>query len=157
MHEPIVGRLEEYLAGGGLFTDVEEHLKNCASCRKEVEAVRMQSALFRSLRATGEIEPVAGFYARVVNRIETQTKPSAWSLFGESLFAKRLAYASAMFVVLLSTVFFSSGNAEESLAVSAPEAILAGEEHPEPVSMENPQRDRDVILVNLATYRQDYQ
>jgi hypothetical protein len=157
MHEPIVGRLEEYLDGGGPFADVEEHLKNCASCRKEVEIVRMQSALFRSLRTAGDVEPAAGFYARVVNRIETQTKPSAWSLFGESLFAKRLAYASAMFVVLLSTVFFSSGNPEESFAVSAPEMILAGEEHPEPVSMENPQRDRDVILVNLATYRQDYQ
>ena len=37
------------------------------------------------------------------------------------------------------------------------ERILAGESHPVPVTMENPQQDRDVVLVNLATYQQDYQ
>src|SRR5262245_17862986 len=99
MHEPVIGRLEEYLSGGGPFAEVEEHLKNCAGCRKELESMRMQSALFRSLRTREEIEPAAGFYARVMERVETQVKPSAWSLFGESLFAKRLAYASAMFLV----------------------------------------------------------
>jgi hypothetical protein len=105
-----------------------------------------------------ETDPAAGFYARVMDRVETQARPSAWSLFGESLFAKRLAYASAMFLVLLGTVLVSSIDSEEPLAVAAPERIFAGEVDPEPVTMENPQRDRDrdVVLVNLATYR-DYQ
>ena len=49
------------------------------------------------------------------------------------------------------------GVLEEPLAVAAPERILAGESDPIPVTMENPQQDRDVVLVNLATYRQDYQ
>jgi hypothetical protein len=118
--------------------------------------MQMQSALFRSLRAPDEVDPAAGFYARVLDRVETQARPSAWSLFGESLFAKRLAYASAMFLVRLGTVLVSSTDSEEPLAVAAPERIFAGEVDPEPVTMENPQRDRDVVLVNLATYR-DYQ
>jgi anti-sigma factor RsiW len=155
MHEPVIGRLEEYLDGGGPFADVEEHLKNCANCRKEVEAMQMHSALFQSLR-TPETDPAAGFYARVLNRVETQARPSAWSLFGESLFAKRLAYASAMFLVVLSTVLVTSTAPEEPLAMAAPERILAGESDPIPVTMENQQEDRDVVLVNLATYRQDY-
>jgi anti-sigma factor RsiW len=157
MHEPVIGRLEEYLSGGGPFADVEEHLKNCANCRREVEAMQMHSALFRSLRSPQEIDPAAGFYARVMNRVETQARPSAWSLFGESLFAKRLAYASAMFLVVLGSVLVTSTEPEEPLAIAAPERILAGESHPVPVTMENPQQDRDVVLVNLATYQQDYQ
>ena len=67
----------------------------------------MQSALFRrAFRA--EAEPDAAFYARVMNRIETQARPSVWSLFGESMFAKRLAYASATFLVLIGVVFMSA-------------------------------------------------
>jgi predicted anti-sigma-YlaC factor YlaD len=155
MHEPVIGRLEDYLNGGGPVAEVDEHLNNCRSCRKEVEAMRVQSALLRSLRAPQEIEPMAGFYARVMNQIETQPKPSVWSLFGESVFAKRLAYASATFLVLLGTVLVSSTAPDEPLAYSEPERIFAGESQPTPVSVENPQ-DRDVVLVNLATY-QDYQ
>jgi anti-sigma factor RsiW len=156
MHEPVIARLEEYLSGGGPFAEVEEHLKNCANCRSEMEGMRIQSALFRSLRAPKEVDASAGFYARVMNRVETQSRPSAWSLFGESLFAKRLVYASATFLLLMGTALFTSAPEDEALAVADPEKIFAGEAHPEPVSMENPQRDRDVILVNLATY-QDYQ
>jgi anti-sigma factor RsiW len=156
MHEPVIGRLEEYLGGGGPFADVEEHLKNCPNCRMEVEAMQMHSALFQSLRSA-EMDPAAGFYARVMNRVDTQVRPSVWSLFGESLFAKRLAYASAMFLLVLGSVLVTSPGPEEPLAVAAPERILAGESDPVPVTMENTQQDRDVVLVNLATYRQDYQ
>ena len=156
MHEPVVSRLEDILNGGGPYADVETHLKDCADCRKQVDAMRMQSALMRSLRAPREVEPDGAFYARVMNRIDTQQKPSPWSLFGESLFAKRLAYASAMFLVAVGTVLVTGAEREEPLAVAAPEYIFAGEAHPAPVSMEDPQRNRDAILVKLATY-QDYQ
>jgi hypothetical protein len=104
----------------------------------------------------------------VMNRIETQTRPSVWHVFAESLFAKRLGYASAMFLLLLGSVLVSS-SPDDTYAVTGPEAILAGRELPEPVTMD-PGRDRDVVLVNLATwsdnsnygteestYSQDYQ
>lgn len=117
--------------------------------------MQMHSSLFRSLRT--DVDPAAGFYARVMNRVETQARPSVWSLFGESAFASRLGYASAMLLVALGTVLVTSTGPEEPLAVAAPERILAGESDPIPVTMEDPQQDRDVVLVNLATYRQDYQ
>src|SRR5262245_25715943 len=99
MHDPVVGRLEEYLDGNGPYPEVEQHLKDCAECRTELEAMRLQSALFRKAFQV-EVEPNAGFYARVMNRIETQARPSVWSLFAESLFARRLVYASASFLLL---------------------------------------------------------
>ncbi len=153
MHEPVIRRLEEYLCGSGPFAEVEEHLKNCANCRTEMEAMQMQSALFRSLRAPREVDLSAGFYARVMNRVETQSRPSPWSLFGESMFAKRLAYASALFLVLLGSVLVTSSDPEEPLDAADPERIFAGEAHPMPVTMENPQQDRDVVLVTLATHQ----
>jgi anti-sigma factor RsiW len=159
MHQPVTGHLEEYLHGGGPFPDVEDHLKKCVECREEVEAMRAQSAMIRRvLRA--DAEPRAGFYAKVMNRIESQARPSVWSLFGESMFAKRLAYASATFLVLVGVVFMSSNQPAQPLASSDPEMILAGEERYTPVTMDDGPRDREVVLVNLATYQQtqqDYQ
>jgi len=123
--------------------------------------MRAQALLFRSLRPVREAEPDAGFYGRVLNRIDLQTRPSVWSLFGESLFARRLAYASTAFLVLLGTFLVSStaGMQQTAALTPTPEVILAGDDGqiPPPVTMQNPQHDREVVLVNLATYQQDFQ
>jgi hypothetical protein len=117
--------------------------------------MKLQSALLRrAFRVDAEAAP--GFYAKVMNRIETQAKPSVWTLFAESMFAKRLAYASATFLVLVGTVLVSSNQSDQPLMFNDPQVILAGEENYMPVSMEEPDRDREVVLVNLTTY-QDYQ
>ena len=113
--------------------------------------MRAQSRLFQSLKAPANLEIDAGFYARVINRVETQARPSVWSLFGESLFAKRLVYASATFLVLLGSFLASAPAIDDELVAGTPEVILAGQQLPEPVSMD-PQKDRDVILVNLASW-----
>jgi anti-sigma factor RsiW len=163
MHESVKGSLEEYLRGGA-GPETEQHLRSCEECRNEVEAMRAQSRLFQSLKAPANLELDAGFYARVMNRVETQTRPSVWSLFGESLFAKRLVYASATFLVLLGSFLASAPPVDEDLMAGTPEVILAGQQLPQPVSMDDPQKDRDVILVNLASWggdgeseAQDYQ
>ncbi len=154
MHEPVKKRIEEVLAGGK-FAEVETHLTICFECRHELTAMKLHSDLFHSLRVSGEVELSPHFYAKVMDRIENQAKPSIWSLFGESLFAKRLSYAAAMFLVLAGSLLVSYDRSEEQLLSSSPEIILSGQEQPEPVNMDQ-QQDRDVILVKLATY-QDYQ
>jgi len=151
MHESVTGSLEEYLRDPASAPETEAHLRTCESCRKEVDAMRAQSRLFRSVKPPDEVEPFPGFYARVMNRIETQARPSIWSLFGESLFAKRLVYASAACLVLFGTFLISDARRDDAMLASAPETILAGEHMPEPVTMD-PQKDREVILVKLATY-----
>jgi anti-sigma factor RsiW len=157
MHEPVAGRLEDYLLGEADNSEANEHLENCESCRKELEAMRRQSALFGALKASSEVEPDAGFYGRVMNRIESQAKPSAWSLFGESVFARRLAYASMTLFVLVGTYFVSSHESPDSLR--SPEVMLASDEYYEsiPVQGNNPQQDREAVLVNLVTYEQDFE
>ena len=156
MHQPVIDRLEEYLDGNGPFPEVEEHLSKCASCRQDLAAMQAQTALFRrAFRA--EVEPDGAFYARVMNRIEAQARPSVWSLFAESMFAKRLAYASATFLVLVGVVFVSANEPDEPFAASDPHMILAGDQQYTPVTMDvnmDMERDREVVLANLATYQE---
>jgi anti-sigma factor RsiW len=153
MHEPLKERIEDYLQGGKDLPDVERHLEQCESCRAEVIRMKKHTELLRSMKAPREWEPAPGFYGRVMNRIETQAKPSMWNLFGESMFAKRLAYASMTFVVLLGTYFVSSTISDQQIATSSPEVLMSDDPHPSEVGT-NPQKDREAILVNLATYHE---
>ena len=154
MHDCVRERLEDHLSGVPL-PEVEAHLRTCEGCRKEVNAMQDQAPLFRTLKAPPDAGPGPAFYARVMNRIEVQARPSVWNLFGDSMFARRLMYASATLLVLFSSYLMSAGPAQDDyLAAGAPEAILAGYTLPEPVSMDK-QRDREVVLVNLATWGGD--
>ena len=120
--------------------------------------MKQQSALFRNLRAPDESEPAPGFYARVISRVEAAHRPSVWSLFGESVFAERLAYASVAFLLLIGSLLYSTAATEDRLMANSPEYVLAGQEMPEPVTMETPERDRQVVLASLASYDlQDYE
>jgi hypothetical protein len=97
------------------------------------------------------VEPAPGFYARVMAKIETERKPSVLNLLLDPVFGKRLVFASLALVVLMSTYLVST----ESLAMepsSAPEVILA-EQDRAPALSSDTDHDRDVILVNLATYK----
>jgi anti-sigma factor RsiW len=153
MHEPLKERIEDYLQGGNDLPDVERHLEQCESCRAEVIEMKKHSELLRLMKAPREWEPSPGFYGRVMNRIETQAKPSIWNIFGESIFAKRLAYASVTFIVLLGTYFVSATSSDQQFATSSPEVLMSNEPHASEVGT-NPQKDREAVLVNLATYQE---
>lgn len=152
MHEPLKGHIEDYLHGRKHLPDVEQHLAQCTSCRDEAAQMKRQSELFQSMRGPDNLELDAAFYARVMNRIETQARPSIWSLFGESLFAKRLAYASLTLIVLLGTYLVSSPEPEQ--IANSPEVMMIDEPQSTAVVGTDVQKDREAILVNLATYQE---
>lgn len=95
MHRRVRDRLEDILAGAGgnagqhgseaKGLEAARHLDECADCRQTVAALRDQQRMLRSLRAPEEVEPKAGFYARVIERIESQGVASIWSLFSNRL------------------------------------------------------------------------
>lgn len=153
MHEPILDGLETYLSGR-LPSDQHErfcaHLSQCPECRQQVEAFREHAEMMALLRATEQMDPAPGFYARVMERIDSQTVPSLWSIFLEPVFGGRLMVASlGLFVLLVGAVW------------QAPQTVVLGEHNPmsvlaasdmQPASGEDLQRDRNVVFVNLATY-----
>lgn len=157
MHGLIREGLEEYLKGGpgsAVPPEFEAHLKECEECRDELAVMQEQASLLHRLRAAPDVEPLPGFYARVMNRIESQQPISIWSVFLDPAFGRRIALASLTVVVLLgSFLALTETQTAYAPAGTAPEAVIAGQEHPSDMG-QNRQRDRDTILVDLATYRE---
>jgi anti-sigma factor RsiW len=159
MHRVVEENLEAYL-GGTLKAEetrrIEDHLDSCESCRNSVKDMRGQSALFRGLRSFEDIEPDPGFYARVMDRIESQKRLSIWSALLEPVFAKRLAVVSLVLLLLLGAMVASVEQEPVQVANDGSDPVERFVQPPPlPDFGNDPQRDRDVILVNLASYQSD--
>jgi len=166
MHEPIRDNLEEYLRGSAskISQDFHAHLQACEDCAGELREIEAQAEMLHALRPGKEIEPSAGFYARVMDRIEAQGRASIWSVLLEPAFGRRLAVACATLVVLLGTYFVATELSEPIVAVAptvattipaspdlgarSSEGQAAGRD-----SMQQ-QRQRDAVLVNLASFHE---
>jgi hypothetical protein len=150
MHRQMRDKIESVL-GGLPDSSSQQHLENCRGCSQEASAMREQAALMRALRAPAEIEPKAGFYARVLERIEAQRPVSIWSLFFESAMGRGLAMASMAFALAMGIYLVSSERIPEQTIVvtGQPDWVLSDD-------MANPGTapDRDAVLVNLVTYRE---
>jgi hypothetical protein len=150
-------------------------LNGCADCRDEIAAMQTQAKLVRQLKPPSDIEPRAGFYARVLERIEAEGPVSIWNLFVESAFGKRIAVASFALAVLLGIYLVTAERAAEPIVAAQPQApacsapncavtapqgapstvsVVAGEDAPGAVlSRLDAEAPNDDMLVNLVTYR----
>lgn len=156
MHYPIREQLEEYLRGEPNPEKLREfhaHMERCKSCRDQVQRMQTQTEMLRSLRSPEHVEPGAGFYARVIERIEAQRNASMWNAFLEPAFARRFVFAFAVLLILLGSYIVST-EPQNSLSASSPEVILAVEPYPNEVRGFDRQRDRQTVLVTLATYQE---
>jgi hypothetical protein len=148
MHGSIRDDLEHILEGKAKASKMVQHLAGCEECAGEVDVMRGQNNLFRSLRAGEEIEPAAGFYARVMQRIEERTKHSIWYVFVYSPFGKRLALASLSLAVVLGSYVVT----EEKLDGHLTSETRAVQQVHYDVPMEGNQAQlRDAVLQNFAT------
>ncbi len=154
MHRPIKDHLESYLSdtgAPGLPSDFHAHLRDCADCRGEVERMKSQALLLAVLRPGKDAEPAPGFYARVMERVESRRTLSAWTAFLEPVFMKRLVLACLVLVVVLAGYIVGT-EPIATVAVSSPEFIIANDPAPQFAGL-NPEHDRATMLVTLATYR----
>src|SRR5271165_6016405 len=164
MHQPVKDNLEEYLRGvsrkyvRAVPEEMETHLNSCRECASELSELELQSAALQSLRAPAGAEISAGFYARVMQRIdEARATNSVWAAFLEPMFAKRLFYASATLLLLLGSYLVSSETGDHGLynppakVVGTPPDVAATAT---PDDVETTPQERDAVLVNLASYQQ---
>ena len=131
MHDVIRNGLEGYLSrrmAPESSAAFRAHLAGCEACRVTVAGLENQAALVRSLRVSEEeLAPAAGFYARVMERIDAQRPISLWSVFLQPLFARRVLYASVVLVLLLgSSVLWTGENHDVFASDSNPVGVLAG-------------------------------
>ena len=156
MHSLVKEHLEELLGAEGLRTsgaEVDSHLAACHACRREVDVLRAQAVIFQSLRPATSAEPRAGFYARLMDRIEAQRRTSFWGAFLDPGFTRRIVFASLIFLVLFGGYLASSEQAMPMMA-SGPELIMADTAQPVSEIGNDPQQDRDAILATLTTYQE---
>lgn len=151
MHQPTREGLESFLAGKPEATFLA-HLEECPECRELTARFELQSEIIRTLRPPGEMEPAAGFYARVLDRIEVQRNASIWSVFLEPLFARRLMYASAVLTIVLGIFLFTSPK-DEMMASTMAEQFFA-EDVPPPAQLVDQEQDRNTVFVQLTTYQE---
>jgi len=157
MHDNIREHLESYLEGKctGAQTEMfQNHLAGCRDCRSLLEEMVETSRLVQVLKPpAGDLEPAPGFYGRVMNRIEARRRASFWDFLLDPVFGKRLVLASLALVVILGSYMAATSTDTDQIA-TAPEAILGAPHSAEPVPSEDVDQARDVILVQLATYRE---
>ena len=181
MHREIRNHIEDVLTGAE-SAEGRQHLLECEDCRAKVRGMREQASLLRELRPPegADLEPRAGFYARVMGRIEAEGPISIWNLFIESAFGRRIAVASMALALLLGVYLVSAERSMEepvtaseqtqpagTLAVAGQAAaagviaggVIADEDAPGRVitlmdQAADDQSTDDAVLANLVTYQE---
>lgn len=113
--------------------------------------MRTHSELLKELRAPEEAEVAAGFYARVLQRIEERAKQSIWAVFIYSPFAKRLTYASFALALLLGSYVIAEESRDGHL--SARTIVAEAPAHYDPPVIGSVAQQRDAVLENFAFER----
>ena len=156
MHQVIVDGLEEYLARTAcaeVRARFEAHLATCSPCRAEVSEMESIREWMAVLKPEEEIAPAPGFSARLWGVIEEQRPSPFWAPFLDPAFFRRTAFACLMLLALLGS-YLISRDTSYSYGSPGPETVIAIENSiPGPVEG-NPGRDRDMMLVTLASYKQ---
>ena len=150
MHRPARERLEEYLAGR---CGEDAHFDSCEDCRVQAGEMADQARRLRLLATVEEVEPLPGFYARVRDTIDARRSAGTWILFADPGFARGLTYAALTLVVVLGSYFVYSEQ-ETRFQASSPASFLAADPMPGRQVGMDPQRDREMILVSLASYQE---
>ena len=154
MHGSVREELENLLAakpsaGAGNITG---HVSNCAKCASEIDAMRSQAEMLKTLKMPVEIEPGPGFYARVLQRIEEGARRSIWWVFVYSPVGKRLAYASLALSVVLGSYVIAAESSDGHLTHSAytPKAVSSG--HYDPIVIGSAEQQRTAVLANFVSH-----
>jgi hypothetical protein len=153
MHDPVIQNLEAYLEGRDA-PELESHIRSCQGCREELALMAEHSSLFHTLKVEEEIAPAPGFYYRVSARIESQAKPSLWDLLLDPIFGRRLVFATAALVAVMSGYLLLTPTEQPQLSY-APERLLVSPPPNAPTQVgEDAENDRNVVLVDMVSFAQ---
>lgn len=152
MHGSIRDRLEDLLraeSSAGGPKGLGEHLASCGECSAELAAMKAQAAMLKDLRPKEEVEPAAGFYARVLQRIEERGDRSIWSVLIDSPFGRRLAYASLTIAILLGSYVVTQESRDGHLHSLN---MVAQDMHYDAPVVGDQAQQRDATLENFAAH-----
>ena len=152
MHGSVRDGLENWLAAkqSAAALEITAHISGCAECSSEIEAMRYQAQMVKTLQPTADVEPSAGFYARVMQRIEASARRSIWWVFVYSPIGKRLAYTSIAVVLALGSYMVAAENSDGHLG--GPTAVVAQDSHYDAPVTGDADEQRQAVLANFASH-----
>jgi len=158
MHEPLISQLEDILQGRMTPSQrlrIDDHLAGCPECRDELGAMTSFSEVVRSLRPPSVPELRAGFYAKVMQKVEEQGRPSFWNLLLDPVFGRRLVYSTGAMFLLMASFLLATSSDQPELAQTPVQMIS----EPAVTTVSTPagfgddvQRDRDQFLATMASF-----
>jgi hypothetical protein len=109
--------------------------------------------LFAGLKADREYSPRPGFYARVMDAVESSKGNSIWAAFLEPWFGRRLTVASAVLMLVMGVALIYPGteHEREEEAAASPQLVA---QHVAFASEAGQMAGPDAVLVNLVTYQE---
>lgn len=154
MHGPVRNAIEDVLAAKPFAAaqNTVKHLANCQECASEVDAMRRNAQMLRSLRPSTEEEPSPGFYARVLQRIEEQARRSIWWLFVYSPVGKRVMYASMAITLALGGYVLAAETSDGHLSLTSYNVQSAQAGHFDAPVMGTEDEQRTAVLENFAAH-----
>jgi hypothetical protein len=153
MHGSVREELETLLAAkpSAAASKIADHISACQECASEVEVMRTQSQMLRTLQAPIVLEPSGGFYARVMQRIEESAKRSIWWVFVYSPVGKRLAYASLAITLALGSYVVAAESNDGHLSARTVVAQNENAHYDAPV-MGTADQQREAVLENFVSH-----
>jgi hypothetical protein len=118
----------------------------------EIEPMRGQARLLRTLQAPGGVEPSGGFYARVMQRIEMSARRSIWWVFVYSPVGKRLAYASLAVTIALGSYVIAAESSDGHLHTRSTVAQIDVADHYDAPVMGTEEQQRAAVLENFVQH-----
>lgn len=154
MHGSVRKGLEHLLSAeaDAAASAAASHVSGCQECALEVDVMRAQSQMFRTLKSPDALEPGPGFYARVMQRIEEHAKRSIWWVFVYSPVGKRLAYASLALTLALGSYVVAAETRDGHLSGRTVVAQSNQPEHYDAPVMGNADEQRAAVLANFVSH-----
>jgi predicted anti-sigma-YlaC factor YlaD len=129
--------------------NITGHLAECRGCAEQLATMKEQSQMMKLLRAPEGLEPAAGFYARVLQKIEERAKESMWASLIYSPLSSRIAYASLTMALLLGSYVVAAETRDGHLTGAT--QIVQSTHYDAPVIGTRSQQ-RNAVLENFAVH-----
>jgi predicted anti-sigma-YlaC factor YlaD len=152
MHGSVRVELENLLAAEPSVAamNISNHVSTCGECASELMQMRQHAHLLKTLQSPAEVEPSAGFYARVMQRIEESARRSIWWVFVYSPIGKRLAYASLALSIALGTYMVTAESRDGDLTFRA--SAHKSRSHFDAVVSGSADEQRAAVLENFVAH-----
>lgn len=161
MHDLLRDNLEGRLSGSldpATDRELDRHLAQCAGCREQWRALAEAAEALRSLRPPQgmDFDLPPGFYARLVEQIESEREIPFWAMLVDPGFGRRVVFACLMLFALLGAYvaaferpdYASRHRAEATLAMCKGPGCVTP--LPAPRLGHSLEQNRGIVLASLA-------